>query len=126
MKRFKRLILSAVIFPGLGISGIKAQEAIISAGNDASGYNATLSYSVGQVVCQTSTGTSGTVLEGVQQPYYTSVVTATGVRLVGVWWSATEFNAGNALVRDIAYNIGPIYKDFMPKNCGYSVRCIKN
>lgn len=76
MMRNKRLKLSVVFLLGLWLTGLKAQEAITSTGGNASGDSGTLSYSAGQVVYQTNTGTSGFVVEGVQQPYDISVVTA--------------------------------------------------
>ena len=46
-----------------------SQEAIIPSGSNATGTGGTVSYSVGQVVYTTNTSTSGTVNQGVQQPY---------------------------------------------------------
>lgn len=48
---------------------VHAQEAIPAAGGDASGSNGTLSYSVGQVVYTTGSGSTGSMNQGVQQPY---------------------------------------------------------
>lgn len=53
---------------------ISAQENITSAGGDASGAGGSVSYSVGQTVYTTNTGTTGSVAQGVQQPYEISVV----------------------------------------------------
>ena len=53
-----------------------AQEAVTVSGKDISGSNGSVSYSVGQLTNQTHTGTSGSVAEGVQQPYEIFVVTA--------------------------------------------------
>ncbi len=69
--RIKRLKLTAILLIGLGPTGLQAQEAI-----SASGSGGSVSYTVGQIVYQTHTGTSGSVAEGVQQPYEISVVTA--------------------------------------------------
>jgi hypothetical protein len=74
--RQKRLKLGEVLFLGLGITGLKAQEAITPSGGNASGGAGTISYSVGQIVYQTNIGTSGFIVEGVQQPYDISVVTS--------------------------------------------------
>ena len=73
--RHKRLKLSAVLLLGLGLTGLQAQQSINATGGDASGGGGSVSYSVGQVVYTTHTGTSGSVAEGVQQPYEISVVT---------------------------------------------------
>lgn len=60
--------LSLALF-ALGLNYCNAQETTIPAGGNASGSGGTVSYSVGQVVYTTNTSTSGTVNQGVQQPY---------------------------------------------------------
>jgi hypothetical protein len=55
---------------------LKAQSTIPASGGNASGGGGTVSYTVGQIVFTTNTGTNGTVSQGVQQPYEISVVTA--------------------------------------------------
>ncbi len=73
--RHKKLILSAILLSGLGLTGLHAQESVNAAGGNASGSGGSASYSIGQVAYQTHNGTSGSVAEGVQQPYEISVVT---------------------------------------------------
>lgn len=73
--RHKRLRLSALLLLGLGMTGLQAQESVNATGGNASGSGGSASYSVGQVVYTTNTGTSGSVAQGVQQPYEISVVT---------------------------------------------------
>ncbi len=73
--RHKKLKLSAVLLLGLGLTGLQAQESINATGGRASGSGGTVAYSVGQVVYTTNTGTSGSVAQGVQQPYEISTVT---------------------------------------------------
>jgi hypothetical protein len=53
---------------------VQAQEAIPATGGNVSGSGGSLSYTIGQVVYTTNTGTNGSVAEGVQQPYEISVV----------------------------------------------------
>src|SRR5574344_478883 len=72
--RHKKLKFSVVLFLGLGLTGLQAQESINTTGGNASGSGGTVSYSVGQVMYNTHTGTNGSVAEGVQQPYEISVV----------------------------------------------------
>jgi hypothetical protein len=57
------------------LSTVSAQTSVNATGGDASGSGGSASYSVGQVVYTTNTGTSGSVTQGVQQPYEISVVT---------------------------------------------------
>ncbi len=72
---YNRLIFSVVLLLGLGLTGLHAQESINATGGNALGSGGSVSYSVGQVVYYTYTGTNGSVVEGVQQPYEISVVT---------------------------------------------------
>ena len=72
--RNKKLKLSAILFVGLGLTGVQAQEAIPTTGGNASGSGGSVSYSVGQIVYTTDTGTNGSVAQGVQQPFEISVV----------------------------------------------------
>lgn len=65
---------------------VTAQENINTTGGDASGSGGSVSYSVGQVMYNTYTGSNGSVSEGVQQPYEIFVVTgiekAKGINLL--------------------------------------------
>jgi hypothetical protein len=60
---------------GLGLTGAQAQNAISAAGGNATGSGGTVSQTIGQVTYTTISGTTGTVTQGVQQPYEISVVT---------------------------------------------------
>lgn len=74
--RHKRLKLCALLLLRLGLTGLQAQESVNATGGNASGSGGSVSYSVGQVAYTTHTDTTGSVAEGVQQPYEISVVTA--------------------------------------------------
>ncbi len=67
MKQKKTFMSIAFLLLGLG--GLHAQESPTAAGGEATGTGGTASYSVGQVVYTTATGTNGSVAQGVQQPY---------------------------------------------------------
>jgi len=73
--KYKKLKLSVVLLLGLGLTGLQAQESVNATGNNASGSGGSASYSVGQIVYTTNTGTNGSVAQGIQQPYEISVVT---------------------------------------------------
>ena len=73
--KHKRLKLSAVLLLGLGLTGLQAQTSVNATGGDALGSGGSASYSVGQVVYTTNTGTNGSVAQGVQQAFEISVVT---------------------------------------------------
>ena len=50
------------------------QQTIDTSGQNATGTGGSVSYSVGQIVYTTNSGTNGSVAQGVQQPYEISVV----------------------------------------------------
>ncbi|MBO4876153.1 MAG: T9SS type A sorting domain-containing protein, partial [Bacteroidales bacterium] len=76
MKRFYILI----VFLTLLVSGLSAQNAVVSSGGDFSGTNSSISYSVGQVGYNAYDG-SIQFNEGVQQPYEIYDVTEEAVAL---------------------------------------------
>ncbi len=85
-RRKLKVIGVATLFTfALSLSTLSAQESINATGGDASGSGGSASYSVGQVVYTTNTGTSGSVAQGVQQPFEISVITgleeAKGIKL---------------------------------------------
>ena len=70
--KHKKVKLSVLLL-GLGLTA-QAQQATTAAGGDASGSGGTVAYSVGQIVYTTKTGTTGTLGQGVHQPYEISIV----------------------------------------------------
>lgn len=78
--------LSALFLLGFGMTVLIAQEAIPASGSNASGNGGSVSYTVGQVIYTTNTGTNGAMAQGVQQPYEISVVAgiadANGINLI--------------------------------------------
>lgn len=83
----RKLIFILVL--SFSIAGIQAQESITSSGGEATGDGGTVSYTVGQVAYRTHTGTSGSVSEGVQQPYEISVII--GVEETGINLNISAF-----------------------------------
>lgn len=84
----KKLKLSTVFLLGLGITGLKAQVSINAIGSNVSGSGGSVSYSVGQVVCQTHNGTNGSVAQGVQQPIEISAITRVESKRINLTISA--------------------------------------
>lgn len=78
----KKLGIGSVFLICIGLAGVQAQEVISTAGGDASSSSGSVSYSIGQLVYSSSYGNSGSVAEGVQQPFEISVVS--GVETVGI------------------------------------------
>lgn len=73
---FKKVKLCMVLLLGIGLTGLQAQEAIPASGGNASGTGGSATYTVGQVVYTNNTSTSGSVAQGVQQPFEIFVVTS--------------------------------------------------
>jgi hypothetical protein len=73
--RHKHLKIYAVFLLGLGLTRLQAQEVVTVSGGDASGSEGSVSYSIGQVVYTTASGTNGSIAQGVQQPFEISVLT---------------------------------------------------
>ena len=70
--------LSLVTLLLFGLSNVQAQKTIPASGGEATGSGGSASYTVGQIVYVTKTGTNGNyIAEGVQQPYEIQVVTST-------------------------------------------------
>jgi Secretion system C-terminal sorting domain len=72
----KKIILCFLFFSGPGFVFLQAQSTIPASGGNATGSGGSVSYTVGQVLFSTISGTNGTVTQGVQQPYEISVVTS--------------------------------------------------
>jgi Secretion system C-terminal sorting domain len=62
-----------LIFLLQSFSTLWAQESLVGSGGNAIGASGSVSYSVGQVVYTTINGTTGTVFQGVQQPFEISI-----------------------------------------------------
>jgi hypothetical protein len=67
--KVKNLGVAVLLTFAFSLSTATAQESVNATGGDASGSGGTVAYSVGQVVYTTNTAASGTVSQGVQQPY---------------------------------------------------------
>ncbi|KPL09591.1 MAG: hypothetical protein AMS26_22675 [Bacteroides sp. SM23_62] len=72
---YTRLKFCAVCLCAFCLTGLQAQETASATGGDASGSGGRVSFTVGQVVFLTHTAASGTVTQGVQQPFEILVVT---------------------------------------------------
>jgi hypothetical protein len=101
---------------------LQAQEVVAASGGNATGTGGFVSYTVGQVAYTTSTNTSGTVTQGVQQPYEIYVVTeiedATGVSLEIVIYPNPASDFLKLLVEDgklenLSYQIYDINGDLL-------------
>jgi len=73
--KYKRLQLLALLLLFLGLTGLQAQDAIPATGGNASGSGGSVSYTVGQMVYTSISGTNGSIAQGVQQPFEIALVT---------------------------------------------------
>ncbi|MFT4695060.1 MAG: hypothetical protein ACI8RY_000214 [Urechidicola sp.] len=82
MKHNKTIMSLFVVFFGLG--GLQAQEAVPASGGDATGAGGSSSYTVGQAVYTTNTGTNSSVAQGVQQPFEISITTGINIESINL------------------------------------------
>jgi hypothetical protein len=110
----KKAEIIAILLVSIGLTGLQAQETVTTAGGNASGTGGTMSYSVGQLVYTTNTGTNGSLAQGVQQPNEISIATgieeARGITLEFVIYPnpATDFvilKTGNYEVVNLRYQL---------------------
>jgi hypothetical protein len=73
--RNKELKISLILLFVIGLTRLQAQSTIPASGGNASGDGGTVSYTIGQIVYTTNTGSNGTSAQGVQQPYEISILT---------------------------------------------------
>jgi hypothetical protein len=75
MKKKIRCFLVFLCYCGF-FTPLKGQETIPVTGGNASSSGGSVCYTVGQILYSTISGTNGTAVQGVQQPFEISVVTA--------------------------------------------------
>lgn len=74
--RPKNLKLCGILLFELSLVGLQAQNAVPSSGGIANGSGGSAAYSIGQVNYTSLSGSSGSAIQGVEQAYEISVVTA--------------------------------------------------
>jgi hypothetical protein len=79
--------LLIILYLSIHVSALHAQNAINSTGGNAGGTGGVVSYSVGQVVFTTISGSSGILIQGVQQPFEISVLTGLEEPGIVLQWS---------------------------------------
>ena len=79
----KQRFVSCILFlSAIGLSQIFALENTVSTGGNATRNNATISYSVGQIAFNTFSSNTGTISEGVLQPYEIYIII--GIELTSI------------------------------------------
>ena len=102
--------ITSVAFLLLGLGGLHAQETIPATGGEAIGTGGTASYSVGQVVYTTNTGTNGSVAQGVQQPYEISTTVGINETSIILEMSVYPNPTNNYLTLKVEDNANLIYQ----------------
>jgi hypothetical protein len=74
MKNYKLKITAVMVF--VSAMNMNAQNTTVASGGNALGAGGTVNYSIGQMADKTQTGTTGTITQGVQQPF--EIVTLSG------------------------------------------------
>ena len=90
-----------------------AQHATLSTGGDASGSGGTSSYSIGQLVYTTNQGVTGSISQGVQQPFIIEAITGLdelgiSLNLIAYPNPATDFvqlKVESEMLTDISYQL---------------------
>ena len=77
----KNLLIASIFLLGITSQTIAQENAMATSGN-AVGTGGSASYSVGQVVYTTLTGSNGSVAQGVQQPYEISIITGVSEKTI--------------------------------------------
>jgi len=72
----RKPFLCVLFLSGFGIAVLQAQATISASGGNVTSSGGSVSYTIGQILYNTVSGTNGTVVQGVQQPYEISVPTA--------------------------------------------------
>ena len=70
----KKLKLSLILLLLLKLTGVVAQDVILTTGANAIGNGGSVSYSVGQIAYTSEEGSTGSLTQGVQQSYVISTV----------------------------------------------------
>lgn len=97
----RSLIIIALFFS----VGLHAQESPTASGGDAIGTGGSSSYTVGQIIYTTNTGTNGSVAQGVQQPYEISTSVGIEITEINLELMAYPNPTNNALTLNIGnYN----------------------
>ena len=65
----KTILLSVLFLSAFGLSEIQAQESIVASGGIGTGTGGSVSYSVGQVAYTNISNETGSINQGVQQPF---------------------------------------------------------
>ena len=55
-----------------------------------------------------------------------NIITYFGIGDDGYWWSSTQVSTTNAWFRNLNYSMGYVYRNYLNKSYGFSVRCVRD
>lgn len=110
---YKKIPTLHIIFLLLGLGNLNAQKTVLASGGEASGNGGTTSYSIGQVAYVAYTGTSGSVVQGVQQVYEISITTGIDGPAIDLKISANPNPVTNFLTLTISNDLEPSTLDYL-------------
>ena len=87
--KLNTLKMAGVILTSFIVNHLQAQQSTVAAGGDATGAGGSSSYSIGQIVYTTNSGTNGTVAQGIQQAY--AITTLSNPELTGLTLSVQTY-----------------------------------
>jgi len=108
--QYMNKVLALILFR-FGFVGMHAQQNFTGAGGEASGLTGAASYSMGQLVYTTNTGTAGSVSQGVQQPYEIYMTSVNDIKDVSLICSTYPNPTSNVLIL--------VVKNSEMKDCHY-------
>ncbi len=90
------------LFACVVLSSLHAQQSILVSGGEATGSGGTASYSIGQMVYGTVTGTNGSVAQGVQQAFEISTTLGIEDNLINLSFIAYPNPTSNVLTLKVS------------------------
>jgi len=83
-----KVIPGFIILLVLGLTELQAQSSFTASGGDAASGAGSISYSLGQIIYDTQTGTSGIINYGIQLPFEIFVINGINVEnILNLFWS---------------------------------------
>jgi hypothetical protein len=112
--KHKKLKISVLLL-GLGLTA-QSQQATTATGGDAYGSGGAVAYSLGQIVYTMNTGTTGSIVQGVQQAYEISIMLGIDNHSINLELSAypnpttdyLKLNLGKAELSTLNYQLNDI------------------
>jgi len=86
---------------GIVFASASAQQATTASGGDATGSGGSVAYSIGQPVYTTHSGSSGTVAQGVQQPYEIFIIVGAEEKNINLFLSVYPNPTENMLALSV-------------------------